>query len=108
MHSQLSTYCPFLGAGGLGDKRYRGVSLAPPPPPTPVFFFPREQQALLAQSEMKSINSSPSSTGKGRLGKWVWGGREDSGVDVHRGLSFPWGRGVSPPDQQPPASASSI
>lgn len=69
MHSQLSTHCPFLGAGGLGDKRYRGVSLDPPPPPTPVFFFPREQQALLAQSEMKSINSSPSSTGKGRLGK---------------------------------------
>lgn len=29
MHSQLSTHCPFLGAGGLGDKRYRGVSLDP-------------------------------------------------------------------------------
>lgn len=40
MHSQLSTYCPFLGAGGLGDKRYRGVSLAPPSTTYPSFFLP--------------------------------------------------------------------
>lgn len=36
----------------------------------PQFFSsPENSKHLLAQSEMKSINSSPSSTGKGRLGK---------------------------------------